>query len=60
MDDAVKAYAAKNSENVLICWEHTELTNIVKKLGVNNPPSTYFILRVNWLGRIEIHTLSLF
>ena len=38
MDHAVKAYADNNSANVLICWEHKQLTAIASKLGVSNPP----------------------
>jgi len=35
----VKAYAATSgSKNVLICWEHGELTDIASKLGIQNPP----------------------
>ena len=37
----VKAYAGtSNSKNVLICWEHDELTDIAGALGVKNPPGT--------------------
>jgi hypothetical protein len=37
---AVKDYAGKsNSKNVLICWEHDELTDIADALGIKNPPS---------------------
>jgi len=26
-------------QNILICWEHGELTNIVQSLGDNSPPT---------------------
>jgi 16S rRNA G966 N2-methylase RsmD len=34
--DAVKSY--KGSGNILICWEHDALHDIVKKLGNDNAP----------------------
>ncbi|EAW12086.1 putative phosphoglycerate mutase family protein [Aspergillus clavatus NRRL 1] len=34
---AVKAYDGPG--NILICWEHDALTDIIKKLGDHNPPT---------------------
>ncbi|KZT38542.1 hypothetical protein SISSUDRAFT_986100 [Sistotremastrum suecicum HHB10207 ss-3] len=36
--DAVKAFAKKSSQNILICWEHDNLHDIAKALGVKNAP----------------------
>lgn len=33
--DAVADFAKNNSKDVLICWEHDALTDIVKSLGVS-------------------------
>ncbi|KAI5480701.1 putative phosphoglycerate mutase family protein [Pseudohyphozyma bogoriensis] len=36
---AVKAYAGNGpAGSTLICWEHSELTDIASALGVDNPP----------------------
>ncbi|KAI5115290.1 hypothetical protein M0805_005008, partial [Coniferiporia weirii] len=35
---AVAAFAATSSENILICWEHGELTDIAEALGVEDAP----------------------
>ncbi|RDL31194.1 uncharacterized protein BP5553_09983 [Venustampulla echinocandica] len=36
----VSAYNAKGaSKNILICWEHHNLSDIVEALGANNPPT---------------------
>ena len=41
---AVKAYAGtSNSKNVLICWEHDELTDIADALGVKNSPGMFLL-----------------
>ena len=37
LKDAVKDYSG--SGNILICWEHDALTNIVEELGDNNAPT---------------------
>lgn len=36
VEDLVKGY--KGAGNILICWEHDALTDIVKALGDNNAP----------------------
>ena len=36
--DAVAAFVKKSTKNVLLCWEHDELTKIADKIGVKNPP----------------------
>lgn len=33
--DAVAAFAKTSTQNVLICWEHDALTDIVESLGVD-------------------------
>lgn len=44
MEKAVKAYAGtSNSKNVLICWEHDELTDIADALGIKNPPGMFLL-----------------
>jgi hypothetical protein len=44
VEKAVKAYAGtSNSKNVLICWEHDELTDIADALGIKNPPGMFLL-----------------
>lgn len=35
---AVEAFAATSSANVLVCWEHKELTSVAESLGVSDAP----------------------
>ena len=35
MADAVATFAKTSAKNVLICWEHDALTDIVESLGVD-------------------------
>lgn len=51
---AVAAYAKNNTKNVLICWEHDALTDIVESLGVDKddapdyPDDSYVKLLIRW------------
>ncbi|KAF8814777.1 putative phosphoglycerate mutase family protein [Phlegmacium glaucopus] len=35
---AVAKFAATSTANILICWEHSEINNIMKSLGLKSPP----------------------
>ncbi|KAF8577368.1 hypothetical protein K439DRAFT_560742 [Ramaria rubella] len=37
--DAVVAFAKNNTSNILICWEHGEIKDIMKSMNVKKPPS---------------------
>lgn len=59
MKDVVDAY--DGSGNILICWEHDALTDIVKELGDDNAPDypDDRYLCTQWTGLVEWNLLTL-